>query len=341
MTENRRFKLIRRPHGIPVAEDFRLDRDPTPALEDGQFLIHNHYASLDPAIRGWMADEPSYLPPIPLGEPVRATTVGEIVESRSAAFPVGKFVVGLNAIEDYSVGRSDGYTSLIDPSVAPSLTHFLSAMGAVGLTGYFGLLEIGRPKPGDTVLVTGAAGAVGSMVGQIAKIKGCRAVGIAGGAAKCQRVTRDYGYDAAIDYRGKTADQISTEIAAACPKGVDVIFENVGGVCLDAGLMNINVGARVALCGLISEYNSTGPRHGTRNLWQLIVKSATIRGFLVPEFRDRFAEGAAAIAGWIREGRLRVDEHVETGIENAHPAFVRLFHGTNEGKMLLKLGSGG
>jgi NADPH-dependent curcumin reductase CurA len=203
------------------------------------------------------------------------------------------------------------------------------------MTAYFGFLEVCAPKPGETVLVSGAAGAVGSLVGQLAKIHGCRAVGIAGGPAKCARLTQRYGFDAAIDYRGKDEAALTQAIAEACPEGVDVIFENVGGIILDAGLMNLKLHARVGLCGLISEYN-TAPR-GIRNLWQLIVKRAQIRGFLVADYVSRFAEGAQAMAAWAAQGRLTIDEHIDEGLENAYDSFMRLFSGTNEGKMILKI----
>lgn len=335
MSANRRFTLVRRPHGLPVPEDFRLDEQPTPALEPGQFLLRNHYASLDPAIRGWMDDRPSYLPPIRLGDPVRATTVGVIAESRSAEFPVGSWASGLNAIEDYSLCAEGGFTRLIDPGAVPAVTNYLSAVGAIGVTAYFALLDIGQPKPGETVLVTGAAGAVGSLVGQIAKMKGCRTIGIAGGQAKCARLISDYGYDAAIDYRGKSPEQLAQAIREAAPDGVDVHFENVGGDVLDAALLSLNPGGRVVLCGLISEYNSEP--HGARNIWQLIVQGARMQGFILTHYVDRFGEAVPELAAWVHDGRLRVDEHVDVGIANALPAFLRLFSGTNDGKMILQI----
>ncbi|MDB5713364.1 MAG: NADP-dependent oxidoreductase [Sphingomonadales bacterium] len=338
MSENRRFTLIRRPHGLPQSDDFAHDTMPLPQLGEGEILIRNRYASLDPAIRGWLDDAPSYLPPIKLGDAVRATTVGEVVASSNTAFAVGDWVLGLNAIEDFSVAKPGGFTMPIDPLLVPSVTNYLSVLGAVGLTAYFGLLEVGKPKPGETVLVSGAAGAVGSLVGQIARIKGCRVIGVAGGTDKCRRLLQDYGYHAAIDYRGKTPAQLAAAIREAAPDGVDVIFENVGGAVLDAGLLALNRGARVALCGLISEYNSSDGAVGARNVWQLIVKSATISGFLVSDFLPWFAEGAAVMAGWLADGRLRVDEHIDEGIENALPAFLRLFEGSNEGKMILAIG---
>jgi hypothetical protein len=332
---NRRLLLKRRPKGMPTAADFELVSEPLPTIGEGQVLVRNHYASLDPAIRGWLDDAPSYMPPIALGAPVRATTVGTVAASSHPDFRAGQWVMGLHAIEDYSVADVGGFFQPINPAAVPSVTNYLSVFGAVGLTAYFGLIDVGQPQPGETVLVSGAAGAVGSLVGQIAKLKGCRAVGIAGGAEKVARLTRDYGFDAAIDYKGKDAAALQAEIRAACPNGVDIVFENVGGDCLDAALMCLNEGARIALCGLISEYNASPS--GARNLWQLIVRSARIQGFLVRDFLPRFAEGAAAMAGWVAAGKLRFDEHVDAGIENAVPAFLRLFEGSNTGKLILKI----
>ena len=336
MTVNRQFLLVRRPDGAPVAADFSLEAHDTPPLADGEFLIRNHYASLDPAMRGWLDDAPSYMPPVALGSPVRASTVGVVAESRNADFPIGQWVMGLNAIEEYSVGRGGGFTSSIDPTAVPSVTNYLSIFGAVGLTAYFGLIDVCEPKEGDTVLVTGAAGAVGSLVGQIAKIKGCRVIGIAGGPVKCARLTERYGFDAAIDYRGKDVAALDAAIREAAPQGLNVIFENVGGDILDAGLLNLAHGARVGLCGLISEYNAPAPV-GARNLWRLIVNRASIRGLLVADYVPRFAEGAAVMGAWLASGKLVFDEQIDEGLDNALPAFMRLFDGSNDGKMILKI----
>jgi len=222
-------------------------------------------------------------------------------------------------------------------SQVTSPSQFLSSFGAVGLTAYFGLLDTAQPKAGETVLVSGAAGAVGSLVGQIARIKGCRTIGIAGGPTKCRRLREDYGFDVAIDYRGKNVAELSTAIADAAPQGVDVIFENVGGDVLDAGLLNLALHARIVLCGLISEYNNAAGHVGARNLWQLIVKRATVHGFLVADYVPRFAEGGAQIGRWMAEGKLRVDEQIDVGLENAYTAFMKLFSGANTGKMVLKI----
>ncbi len=334
MPINRRFTLVRRPVGMPVEADFALVTEETPELAPGEFLLRNHYASLDPAMRGWMDDKPSYLPPIRLGDPVRASTLGVVAQSNNPDFPVGAWASGLGAIEDYTLHRK-GSGRLIDPSALPQITNYLSVTGGVGPTAYFALLDVGKPKAGETVLVSGAAGGVGSLVGQIAKMQGCRTVGIAGGPAKCARLLRDYGYDAAIDYRGKSQDALVAAIRAAAPDGVDVQFENVGGIILDAGLMALNPKARVVLCGLISQYNSApAPVH---NIWQLIVQGASINGFIMTHYIARMGEAVPQLMEWVATGKLRIDEHVEEGIENALPAFLRLFSGTNEGKMILKL----
>lgn len=337
MSKNRQFLLMRRPGGDPVPDDFALAETPVPTPGPGSFVVRNHFASLDPAQRGWMDDAPSYMPPIPLGSPVMATTIGRVHASANPEFAEGDWVLGLNAIEDYSVVQAGGFTSKVDVSVVPRPTLFLSGMGAVGLTAYFGMEEL-APKHGETLLVSGAAGAVGSIVGQIGKLRGCRVIGIAGGAEKCRRLIDDYGFDVAIDYRGKSVAALAAEIATAAPGGLDMIFENVGGDVLDASLMNLAMKARVLLCGLISEYNSGSGKVGARNIWQLIVKRATMQGFLIADYVPRFAEGGAQVAAWMGEGRIRVDEDIVDGIENAYPAFMRLFSGANTGKLILKIG---
>ena len=334
MPLNRRFTLVRRPVGMPVDADFRLVSEETPELAEGEILVRNHYASLDPAMRGWMDDKPSYLPPIPLGDAIRASALGVVAESRNPDFAVGAWAAGFGAIEDYSRHKA-GAARLIDPSALPKVTNYLSVHGGVGPTAYFALLDVGKPQPGETVLVSGAAGGVGSLVGQIAKMKGCRTVGIAGGPDKCERLLRDYGYDAAIDYRGKSVDELVAAIREAAPGGVDVQFENVGGALLDAGLMVLNPKARVVLCGLISQYNSAPLP--VNNLWQLIVQGARIEGFIMTQYAARMGEAVPQLMEWVAAGKLRIDEHIEEGIENALPAFLRLFSGTNTGKMILKL----
>ena len=335
MQTYRRFILKSRPIGEPKPSDFELIEVPVPEINDGEVLVRNHFVSLDPAIRGWLDDTPSYMPPVELNDAVRATAIGRVHQSRNPDFKEGQWVLGLNAIEEMSVVVAGGFTAPIDTTIVQSPTNYLSGLGAVGLTAYFGLLDDGKPKEGETVLVSGAAGAVGSMVGQIAKIKGCRTIGIAGGEKKCQRLLDDYRYDAAIDYKGKDVNALSAEIEQAAPDGVDIIYENVGGDILDAGLNNINEHARIIICGLISEY-STDPV-GARNIWQLIVKQAVMKGFLIRDYAPRFAEGAVEMAKWIASGDLTFDEHIDHGIENTYTSFMKLFSGGNNGKLILDI----
>lgn len=337
MSFNRRLLLRRRPKGLPRHEDFDLVREPLGEPAADELIVRNHYASLDPAIRGWLDDAPSYMPPIALGEAVRATTIGRVHASANPDFTVGDWVLGLNALEDYSLVRPGGFTATIDPSLVGSVTHYLSVLGAVGLTAYFGLLDAGKPKPGETVLVSGAAGAVGSLVGQIAKIHGCRAVGIAGGLEKCEKLKSRYGYDAAIDYRGKDKAALTRAIAEACPQGVDIYFDNVGGDILDAALANLASHARVVLCGMIAQYNADAPLPGPSNLWNVIVTQSQLIGFLIRDYAPRFGEGGAQMAQWISAGQLLFDEHIEQGLENAVDAFLMLFSGANTGKLILKI----
>lgn len=336
MAVNRRFLLKSRPQGMPAEADFALVEEAVPTPPAGGIVVRNHYASLDPAQRGWMDDAESYMPPIALGDPVRATTVGVVHASDNPDFAEGQWVMGLNALEDYSISMPGGFTMPIDPGAVASPSNFLSALGAVGLTAYFGLLEVAKPQPGETLLVSGAAGAVGSAVGQIGKIAGCRVVGIAGGAEKCRRLVEDYGFDVAIDYKDKNHDALVAAIAEAAPDGVNMVFENVGGAVMEAEVFNLAHHARIVLCGLIAEYNSP-EKLGLRNLWQVLARRATIHGFLIADYADRFAEGGAQMAQWLAEGKLRADEDVQEGLENAYPAFMRLFSGANTGKLVLKI----
>lgn len=334
---NKRVLLTSRPIGIPKDSDFTwVDEDiPTPGPD--QILIRNIYCSLDPAMRGWMDDAESYFPPIALGDVVRSTTVGQVSASNHPDFAVGDYVVGLNGIEEYSVADAGGFTNKVDPSIVSSLTNYIGILGAVGLTAYFGLLDVCKPKAGETVLVSGAAGAVGSVVGQIAKIQGCRAVGLAGGPAKCKQLVEDYGYDAAIDYRGKSLEDLVAAVAEACPNGVDVFFDNVGGDILDAAIANINDNGRLALCGMISQYNATKPVPGPTYLWNLISKTARMEGFLIRDYVPQFQEGAVQMATWIGEGKIVFKEHVDEGIHTAVTSFNRLFDGSHNGKLILQI----
>lgn len=332
---NREYILTRRPAGLPTSEDVVLKTGPVPKPGEGEIVIRNLYMSLDPAIRGWMGDEPNYLPPIPLGSPVWATTIGRVVASNSADFSEGDIALGLNGWADYSVSSAEAATRLDDTMGLP-LTNFLSILGATGLTSYFGLVDVGKPQAGETLLVSGAAGAVGSVAGQIGKILGCRVVGIAGGEEKCRWVVEECGFDEVIDY--KSCGDLSEAIAAKCPDGVDVYWENVGGEMLDAVLMNLAQKARIVFCGWIATYNDLEKRGGPKNLWQLLVKSARMEGFLVSSYVPQFPEGIAAMGQWLLEGKLNFKEQVVDDLDNALDAFQMLFDGRNTGKLIVNIG---
>lgn len=331
---NRQFILASRPVALPTPEEVQFVESPMPAAGDGEIVIKNLYISLDPAIRGWMSDEPNYIEPIPLGTKVWATGIGRVVDSKSPDFEVGDIALGMNAWEDYTLCAAEAAGKIEDTMGLP-LTTFLSILGATGMTSYFGLLEVGKPQAGETLLVSGAAGAVGSVVGQIGKIMGCRVIGIAGGEDKCQWLLDDCGFDDVIDY--KACGDLTAAIAEKCPDGVDIYWENVGGDMLDAVLMNLAENARIPFCGWISTYNDEEKRPGPKNLWQLLAKSARLEGFVVKTYVPRFPEGIAAMGQWLREGKLVYKEHVVDGLEHALDAFHMLFDGRNTGKLIVKI----
>jgi NADPH-dependent curcumin reductase CurA len=333
MTQNRQLKLIARPVGLPKPSDFRVDTAPAPQPGEGELLVAVKYISLDPAMRGWMSDAKSYLPPVELEAVMRAGGVGEVIESRDAGFKPGDFVSGITGVQELAVLKANAVAK-IDPTVAP-LPTWLGALGMPGLTAYFGLLDIGALKDGETVVVSGAAGAVGAVVGQIAKIKGCRVVGIAGGPEKCAYLVDEVGFDAAIDYK---AGAVKAGLKQHCPNGIDVYFDNVGGEILDDCLANLARGARVVLCGAISQYNSTTGMRGPANYMSLLVNRGRMQGFLVFDFAARYGEGVRAMAGWIAEGRLKPREDVaEGGVDAFVPTLNKLFAGENFGKLVLKV----
>lgn len=331
---NRRLILERRPQGRATPHDVVLHEAPLAPLQEGQIRLRNHCLSIDPAIRDWMSERPSYLPPIAIGDPVRSTVIGEVIESRHRGFRPGQLAVGIGAWEDYSTVSGDHFAP-VELQPGDREQYYLSIYGAVGLTPYFGLLEVGKPRPGETVLVSAAAGAVGSLVGQIAKIQGCRAVGIAGSEEKCRWIVEELGFDAAINYRAEP--DLVAAIGRACPQGVDVYFDNVGGEILDATLLNLNKDARIVFCGAISTYNSEGPVPGPYNFWQILARSATLEGYLVSDYLDRFPAGIAQMRQWVNEGRLQFREQIVDGLENTLDAFNLLFEGRNEGKLIVRL----
>jgi len=333
---NRQFYLHQRPTGTPTRDDVRLREVPVPEPGDGQVVIRNKYFSLDPAIRGWMDDTPSYLPPIELGAVVRSTVVGEVIASRHPAFSVGDAAVGLTGWEEYSMASGDALARVPADGRFP-LHYYVNILGAVGLTPYFGVLDAGKPQPGETLLMSAAAGAVGSVGGQIAKLKGCRVVGLAGSDEKCAWITDELGFDAAINY--KTCGPMVDAIKTACPEGVDIYFDNVGGDILDAALLNLNAGARIVFCGAISGYNSAEPVPGPYNWWQILARRVTVQGFLVSHYVDRFPEGIAEMGEWVEQGKIKFREQIVDGFENTFDTFLKLFDGSNEGKLIIRLES--
>lgn len=333
MTKNRQIILAARSEGLPKPSDFRLVETEMPKPKEGQFLVKIAYLSVDPYMRGRISETKSYAEPVALGQVMVGGTVGTIVESRHPDYQPGDVVVGYAGWQEYAL--SDGQEDeRFDTSVAPMSTA-LGVLGMPGMTAYFGLLEIGQPKPGETVFVSGAAGAVGSLVGQIARIKSCRVVGSAGSQAKVDYLLGDLGFDAAFNYR--EVKDYAAKLQEICPRGIDVYFDNVGGPLTDAVFTEINVHARVVVCGQIDQYNATRPPRGPRFLWHLIVKRARVEGFLVFEFWPRFAEARRQIAEWLKEGKVKYRETIVDGLENAPEAFIGLFHGANVGKQLVRV----
>ena len=336
MTKNRQWLLARRPQGLPGAQDFQWVETEAPAPGEGEVLVRNLWLSCDPTQRGWMAGD-TYLPAVKIGEVVRSFAAGEVIESRHPKFKPGQLVQGLFGWQDYACARP-GTVSAPSPVVpGVPVETAMSALGVTGITAYFGLLEVGRPKAGETVVVSGAAGATGSVVGQLAKIHGCRAVGIAGGAEKCGWLVDEYGFDAAIDYK---REDVGKRLRELCPRGVDVFFDNVGGEILDAALARLALQGRVVLCGAISRYNDAALAPGPKNYLNLLVQRGRMEGFIVLDFMPRAGEAVAALSGWLKEGRLKDRVDVQEGLENAPAALLRLFKGENRGKQLVRIAGG-
>ena len=336
---NKQWILEKRPVGLPEVGDVVFAEQVVPDLSANEVVVRNEYASLDPAIRGWMSDAPNYIPPIPLGTSVWATTVGRVIKSKSSALKIGDLVMGFGNWSEYSVQQDQLLMKIPDDGRFP-LSNYLSVLGYTGFTAYFGLLDVGKPEVGETVVVSAAAGAVGSIVGQIAKIKGCRAVGLAGSDEKCRKLIDMYGFDAAINYKTakKQEGGIAQALAGCCPNGIDVYFDNVGGDILDAVLMNINEGTRIPMCGAIASYNETNPVPGPYNMWQLLVKSARIEGFLVSSYiPERLDEAIVVLSKWVSEGKIKHAEHIVDGVDQCLNAFHLLFNGGNKGKLMVRI----
>ncbi|WML60390.1 NADP-dependent oxidoreductase [Neobacillus sp. PS2-9] len=330
---NRKILLASRPNGMPDASNFEIIESRIPEISEGEVLIRTLYLSVDPYMRGRMSDAKSYAKPYEVGEPFIGGMVGEIVESKNPRFQKGQYVEGRLEWAEYNV--SDGSTiRKVNPELAP-ITTALHVLGMPGLTAYFGLMFIGQPKEGETVVVSGASGAVGTIVGQIAKLKGCRVVGIAGADDKCSFLTEELGFDAAINY--KTVENLRKALKEACPSGVDVYFDNVGGKVSDAVMTLINFQSRTAICGQISQYNLEKPEIGPRVAGQLLTTSSLMKGFIVSDYADHNKEGLIQLSQWVKEGKIQYRENIVEGFENTVEAFLGLFRGDNIGKQLVKV----
>jgi NADPH-dependent curcumin reductase len=329
---NHKFLLAARPVGMPKRTDWTYTEEPVAEPKEGELLVKLLYISLDPAMRGWMNDARSYAPPVGIGELMRALGAGIVTESRNPRFAVGDYVSGAFGVQEYA--RTDGRgVTKVDTNIAP-LPAYLSALGMTGMTAYFGLLDTGQPKPGEMVVVSAAAGAVGAVVGQIAKIKNCSVVGIAGGAEKCRYIVQELGFDAAIDYK---SEDVRKSLRTHCPQGINIYFDNVGGTILEAALANLARGARIVICGAISQYCNTGPITGPSNYMSLLVNRASMKGMLVFDYADRYAQAGAEMAGWMAAGKLKSREDIVEGLATFPETLLKLFKSENSGKLMLKV----
>ena len=334
---NHQVRLASRPTGLPTRDNWSFTTEPVAEPADGGVLVKTLFLSLDPAMRGWMDDVKSYLPPVGIGEVMRAVGVGVVVASKNPACAVGDHVSAIVGAQEYASISADQMKRSalfkVDPA-AGSLTQWLNVLGAPGMTAYFGLLDVGQPQPGNTVVVSGAAGAVGQTVGQLAKIKGCRAVGIAGGKAKCDWVVNELGFDACIDYKG---GNVREGLKQHCPNGVDVYFDNVGGEILDHVLARIARKARIVICGAISQYNNTAPVQGPRNYMSLLVNRARMEGMVVFDYADRYPVAVAELSGYLKQGRMMSKEDIVAGLDSFPETLLKLFNGQNFGKLVLQV----
>jgi NADPH-dependent curcumin reductase CurA len=330
---NRRMVLAQRPTGMVDESTVRLEESDVPEAGDGEALARVRYLSIDPTIRTWMDDAPGYLPPIAIDDVIRSGGIAEVIDSHSDDYAAGDLLFGFTGWQDYVVASPAGGYQKLPDGVPPTLA--LSLFGTTGMTAYFGLIDVGRVKEGDVVVVSGAAGATGSTVGQIAKIKGAaKVIGIAGGRQKCSWITDELGFDEAIDYKG---DDVAARLREAAPDGIDLYFDNVGGEILDACLAQLALRGRIVLCGAIASYNESGTGKGIANTSNLIVKRARMEGFLILDYFDRLDEGRAEVAGWLAEGKIKSSEHIVEGLENAPQALNLLFTGGNTGKVIVKV----
>ncbi len=334
---NHQVRLAQRPVGTPGRECWSFTTEPVAEPAEGGVLVKTLALSLDPAMRGWMNEGKSYIPPVGIGEVMRAGGIGQVVASKNPKFAVGDTVSAGLGVQEYCLIAEDQIKRAGMFKVdlrAGSMTQWLNVLGMPGMTGYFGLMDVGMPKPGETVVVSGAAGAVGQTVGQLARIKGCRVVGIAGGRAKCDWVVNELGFDACIDYK---AGNVKAALKEHCPKGVDIYFDNVGGEILDDVLARIGRGARIIICGAISQYNNTTPVQGPKNYLSLLVNRARMEGIVVFDYADRYHLAVAEMAGYLKDGRMKSKEDIVDGIANFPEALLKLFSGANFGKLVLKV----
>jgi NADPH-dependent curcumin reductase CurA len=330
---NKQIIFKNRPQGIPDKSTWQFEENPIEELQEGEILIQQHYISLDPAMRGWMNDTKSYIPPIALDSVMRAGSIGKVIKNNNNPnFEVGDCVSGWGGVQQYMASDGTGCFKVNEKIAA--MPTFLGALGMPGMTAYFGILEVANIKEGDIVLVSGAAGAVGSIVGQIAKIKGCRVIGIAGGKEKCNYIINELGFDEAIDYK---SENIYTALKRKCPKGIDVYFDNVGGVILDAALSKLRMHATVVICGAISQYNNKKKVNGPSNYLSLLVTRSVMKGMVVMDYTKGFGQASKQMATWIEEGKLKYREDIYEGIENFQETYNRLFSGEKKGKLVLKV----
>ncbi|RME66154.1 MAG: NADP-dependent oxidoreductase [Alphaproteobacteria bacterium] len=338
---NKRVVLRRYPKGLPVEADFAVDEVAVPALEDGEILIRNLYFSLDAGFRNWMREGAgdNYLEAMALGAPVMSITLGKVERSRNPDFPVGSYVSGRHAWESYSVTDAKDFTAPLSPEPGVPLHLYMGLLGLTGLTAYFGLIDIGQPKPGEIVVVSAAAGAVGTVAGQMAKALGCHTVGITSTAEKMRWLRETVGYDQAVSYKDPAG--IAAALKRACPDGLDIYFDNTGGEILDAALGNMREGARIILCGMVAQYHDDKHPPGPGNLWEAITKRATLKGFLASDHVDRYGEALARLSAWYKAGAIKSFDEIVHGIERTPAAFCSMFRGANKGKLIVALDGGG
>lgn len=330
---NKTILLNNRPKGTPQNSDFKMEDTEKPKVKNGEVLLKAKYVSVDPYLRGRMRDEKSYIEPFQLNEPIQSAIVAEVLESKNDSYKEGEFLTGMMEWKEYQT--SDGKDlRKVDGAQVP-LSAYLGILGMTGLTAYFGLLDVGKPEKGETLLISGAAGAVGSVVGQIGKLKGCRVIGIAGTDEKVKMLKEKFGFDAAINY--EQTDDMSKAIKEAAPDGVDLYFDNVGGYTLDAAMENMNKSGRVVHCGAISLYNKTEQPTGPRLETKIVKKSLRLQGFLVFNYEDQFGEGVQQLSEWLKEGKLQHEETIVEGFDQIPQAFIDLFYGKNKGKMVVKV----